>query len=160
MKPIKIKNNELEMYDMYIPHQAVKVYTGTETIVEQHHEENTNINKIINRYRRSGVLPENRQGTYMDVSNVPELHEAKLQMRNALKLYEELPKEITDNFDDIEDFLSTMEQIENDNATNLENAENTGRPPHETEPVQNGGTNTPGTGEDKADPPGELTQKT
>lgn len=101
------------MYDMYIPHKPVKLNTGTKTIVEQHHEETTNINKIIGRYRRSGVLPpQTQEPQYADVSEVPELLGARLQMADAMEAYANLPKSITDQFNNVGEFLQYVENQE------------------------------------------------
>lgn len=83
-----------KVYDHYIPHEPVKLDTGTETIVEQHHEETTNINKIIGRYRRSGVLPPGREGHFSDVSEVGELLDVQMKLEEAKINYENLPENI------------------------------------------------------------------
>jgi len=88
----------------------VKVNTGDETLVEQCHEETTNINKIIARYRTSGVLPQGREGRYEDVSEIGELMDVRLQMNAAMAAYEELPKSITDQFNDVGEFIEYVER--------------------------------------------------
>jgi len=88
---VKKMTYERSEYDLYIPHDPVKLDTGSETIVEQCHEETTNINKIIGRYRQSGVLPEHRQGDYVDSSNVGELMDIKMMQSEMQKNYENLP---------------------------------------------------------------------
>jgi len=82
------------MYDLWAPHDPVKLDTGSETIVEQCHEETTNINKIIGRYRQSGVLPEHRQGAYIDTTQVGELMDIKLMMSEMQQSYENLPDNV------------------------------------------------------------------
>jgi len=88
----------------------VKVNTGDETLVEQCHEETTNINKIIARYRTSGVLPERREGRYEDVSEVGEFMDVRLQMNAAIQAYEDLPNSITDQFNDVGEFIEYAER--------------------------------------------------
>lgn len=88
----------------------VRVNTGPETRVEQCHQETTNINRIIARYRTSGVLPENRPGRYEDVSEVGEFMDVRLQMNAAMQAYEDLPNSITDQFNDVGEFLEYAER--------------------------------------------------
>ena len=83
--------NKPEMIDFWAPHDPVKLETGSETIVEQHHEETTNINKIIGRYKRGTPLPINENANYADVSEVGELMDIKLMMSDMQKSYENLP---------------------------------------------------------------------
>lgn len=71
--------------------KPVRLDTGDKTIVEQCHEETTNINKIIGRYKRGQPLPINENATYADVSNVGELMDIKLMMTDMQKNYENLP---------------------------------------------------------------------
>lgn len=117
-----VKENQ-QMYDFWFPHKPVKLYTGEETIVEQHHEETTNINKIIGRYRRSGVLPAYREGSYADVSEVRELMDVKLTMAAAMEAYESLPRSITDQFADVGEFMRYVENLETINAKPVEEPE-------------------------------------
>lgn len=83
--------------DEYIPEHyfgkrtPVVLDTGSETVVEQHHEETTNINKIIGRYRSGVPLPHAGEQMYADVSQVGELLDVKLQMSELQNNYENLP---------------------------------------------------------------------
>lgn len=83
--------------DEYIPvhyhgkRTPVVLDTGSETVVEQHHEETTNINKIIGRYRSGVPLPHAGEQMYADVSQVGELLDVKLQMSELQSNYENLP---------------------------------------------------------------------
>lgn len=74
----------------------VKLDTGTETLVEQSHEETTNINKIVARYRRSGGLPPAPEAQYADVSEIGELMDVKLAFTDMQNAYAELPEFIKD----------------------------------------------------------------
>lgn len=91
-------------------HTPVRVNTGTETLVEQCHEETTNINKIIARYRVSGRMPEHREGQYLDVSEIGDFTEVREQMNAAMEAYENLPKNITDQFSDVGEFIEYAER--------------------------------------------------
>lgn len=91
--------------------KRVTVDTGDETIVEQHHEESTNINKIIARYRNTGMLPRSaQQGVYMDVSEVGDFMDTRLQMAAALERFNNLPPNIRDEFADAGEFMEYVER--------------------------------------------------
>lgn len=106
----------------------VTVCTGPDTIVEQCHEETTNINKIIARYRTGGQLPEYREGQYLDVSEVGEFHEVRLQMNAALAAYDDLPESITSQFKDAGEFIEYAER-QRQAAAAATNPEIAGQPP-------------------------------
>lgn len=89
-------SDEKKLIDFWSPHDPVKLDTGDKTIVEQHHEETTNINKIIGRYRRGAPLPINENANYTDVSEVGELMDIKLMMSDMQQNYENLPDFIKD----------------------------------------------------------------
>ena len=88
----------------------VRLNTGKETYVEQHHAETTNINKIIGRYRRTGQMPVGKPPRYADVTIVREQLDVQLQLIEAMGLYDELPQEIRDNFRTAQDFLAYVDQ--------------------------------------------------
>lgn len=109
---------ELKHVTEYIPRMwkgkrnRVTVITGPETIVEQCHEEDVNINKIIARYARTGSLPPASKNNYMDVSNIGDLMDVKLKMQEAMSAYAELPESITGKFNDADEFLEYVDQLE------------------------------------------------
>jgi len=134
----------------------VRVNTGTETRVEQCHQETTNINKIISRYRTSGVLPAGREGRYEDVSEIGEFAEVREQMNAALAAYEDLPKSITDQFKDAGEFIEYAEKqrqaaaMRSESSDSDNNPTNTGgvSPPESTPATAP--ADTPTTGSDQA----------
>lgn len=91
---------------------AVKLDTGTETLVEQCHRENTDINKIIARYRRSGSLPEAPELTYGDTTNVGEYMDVVSKIREAKESFDNLPPQIKDTFNSPEEFMAYVENQE------------------------------------------------
>jgi len=109
----------------------VKLDTGTETLVEQSHEETTNINKIVARYRRSGGLPPAPEAQYADVSEIGELMDVKLAFTDMQQAYNELPEFIKEKlpFADIgnvtDETLRQMYEIQN-SEQNIDQAGNTG----------------------------------
>lgn len=133
---------------------APKVNTGTETLVEQCHEETTNINKIIARYRQSGTLPEHREGMYADVSNVGELLEMKIQMQELRDAYELMPDVVKEKLPlaDIENVTdeSLREMFSVDNSADQASA---GASQDEAQTMQNGPATEGGARQDQAAPP-------
>lgn len=87
----------------------VTVNTGTDTIVEQHHRETNNINKIVKRYQSTGQLPPGREGRYEDVSMIGDYHDVVLKYAEASEAYQNLPEAITNRFNDPWEFLDYVE---------------------------------------------------
>lgn len=125
------------LYDFWLPHKPVKLFTGKDTIVEQHHEETTNINKIIARYRRSGQMPEHREGTYADVSNVGELLDTKMQFDQVEEIFENLPQVIKDQFKDSGEFLEYVDRMEQVVLEPLQEPEGDEKPAEKPETTEN-----------------------
>lgn len=97
----------------YGPRRRVTVVTGPDTIVEQCHREVTDINKIIGRYRRTGMLPPARhEPRYEDVSNVGELLDVKMQMQQAAEAYDALPEEVRNKFSTEEEFYDYVSELQ------------------------------------------------
>jgi len=101
---------------------AVKLHTGTATRVEQCHQENTNINKIVARYRRSGGLPEAPEGNYGDTTDVGEYYDVVTKLREARESFENLPSQIKDSFATPEEFMEYVSQQESNANIRAENA--------------------------------------
>jgi len=137
----------------------VRVNTGTETRVEQCHQETTNINKIIARYRTSGVLPAGREGRYEDVSQVGDLLDVKLQIEEMQNMYESLPNNIKEKlpFADIGNVDNeTLSELFNEQFNKSTNEDN--RQP--TPDAAAGGDKNDGgsTGQSQQSPPAESTE--
>jgi len=92
----------------------VKLETGDETIVEQHHQETTNINKIVARYQRSGEMPPAPEARYMDVSNIGDLMDVKLRIAETSENYEKLPDYIKEKLP-----LADIENVSNETLQEL-----------------------------------------
>lgn len=56
------------------------------------------INNIIARYKKTGILPEQRQGFYADVSNVKDYRESLHQVIAAEDAFMRLPAKLRDRF--------------------------------------------------------------
>jgi len=133
----------------------VRVNTGTETRVEQCHQETTNINKIVARYRTSGVLPAGREGRYEDVSEIGELLDVKMQISEMQNMYEGLPDNIKEKlpFADIGNVSDETLQELFTNDDHRANEGNIGKSQEEIEPMQDSRAAPGGAGENKTDPP-------
>jgi phage internal scaffolding protein len=71
-----------------------------ESRTEQHHANAVNINQIVSRYQKTGVLPEPRPGArYGDFASVEDYHSAVQACRDAEELFMSLPPELRKRFD-------------------------------------------------------------
>lgn len=72
------------------------------------------INNIIARYKKTGILPEARQGFYADVSNVKNYQESLNQVIAAENAFGALPAKIRDRFkNDPSQMLAFIEDPKN-----------------------------------------------
>lgn len=93
--------------------KRVTVETGTETLVEQHHRDVCNINKLVAKYARTGGFPEPQEAPrFADVSEVGEYLDVRMRMAEALDAYDELPAAITDRFSDPLEFMEWVDTQE------------------------------------------------
>jgi phage internal scaffolding protein len=58
---------------------------------DQSYKKAVNINNIIKKFKKTGVLPETRQGVYGDYSQVPTLEEAHEAVKMASEAFMSLP---------------------------------------------------------------------
>jgi len=71
------------------------------SMTQQQFAESANINSIINKYRKTGVMPvvpKNTQPIYGDFTGIKEFQEAQGVIAHATQQFEELPKNIKDRF--------------------------------------------------------------
>lgn len=63
-----------------------------ETLTRQSEVDAADINKIVARFEKSGIMPlTNREGAYLDVSEVGDYRQALEQVRKAQMYFEDLP---------------------------------------------------------------------
>ncbi len=76
-----------------------QVFTGNKTNVQQHFKEETNINTIVRKFSQ-GINPANAGSTpmYMDLSEVPEYHQALSQVTETNQKFAKLPAKIRKEF--------------------------------------------------------------
>lgn len=78
----------------------VMLDTGQESRVEQHHKDSVNVNKIIAKYRKTGLFPHRTDvPRYGDFSSVDDFHGAQNRIRQAEEDFLKLPAEIRKRFD-------------------------------------------------------------
>lgn len=82
-----------------------KVYEYSEdekvSIVEQHHKDSCDINNIVNKYMKHGVVPADRSAfaQYGDFSQVKSFGEMMVKMREASQSFMTLPAEVRAHFE-------------------------------------------------------------
>lgn len=90
--------------------RRVTLNTGPETLVEQCHREETDINKIMAKYRVTGQLPPGRsEPRYADVSAIGDMMDVKLRIEDAMEAFDSLPESIRERWDNPEELLEAMD---------------------------------------------------
>jgi len=87
---------------------------GEEQLVRQSEASQADINKIVARFEKSGILPlTGREGLYLDVSEVGDYHSALEQVRKAEEYFGSLPASSRAMFDnDPAEFLDRVNDPE------------------------------------------------
>lgn len=80
---------------------TVKQEIGGETMTQQHMAAETDINNIMKRYERDGIIEHfnQYQGEYGDFTVMPDFHTAMNTIREADEMFLSLPASIRDRFD-------------------------------------------------------------
>ncbi|AZL82984.1 hypothetical protein [Apis mellifera associated microvirus 15] len=93
--PVRGFNN----YDPDAASAAVVLDTGTESKVQQHQLEETDINVIVRRFTKTGELPAARlPPAFGDFSNAPTFFQAQMIIREAQEAFDALPVEVRNRF--------------------------------------------------------------
>lgn len=75
-----------------------------DSLTQQHFKDDCDVNKIIDRYTRTGVVPaelvQQSEGVYGDFSNVGDFLAAQQSVANARQAFEALPSSIRRRFND------------------------------------------------------------
>lgn len=89
-----------KIHTAYDPPPKVRIDTGTESRVRQSEADSANINKIMERYIKTGVIPsDNRQQFFEDVSQVGDFREALARVQMAEDYFMQLPAKVRSRFD-------------------------------------------------------------
>lgn len=85
--------------NIFVPHSRVQISCGNGR-TKQSFKEETDINNVMKKWEATGVLPyQNRlKPEYGDFTNVPSYHAAVSQVKEAERLFAELPASIRDRF--------------------------------------------------------------
>lgn len=94
-------------------HPGLKCDKNTRT--EQHHKDSCDINNILKRFERTGILPGQKgPGKYIDVSDLPTYQESLNIVINANDQFASLDSKIRDRFsNDPTKFLEFLQNPEN-----------------------------------------------
>lgn len=78
----------------------VVTHNSKPSLTKQEFKDDVNVNKIIQKYSRTGMLTHvrNNPGAYMDISNVGDYQEAITTITQAHTLFDSLPSEIRKEF--------------------------------------------------------------
>ena len=84
----------------YGPKSSPGVDTGNDTIVQQHFREECDINFIVDRFKRTGLVEHVRSigGQFMNVVDFPDYHEALNTVAEARSRFLELPATVRERF--------------------------------------------------------------
>lgn len=71
-----------------------------EPLVKQSFKDEVDVNNIIDKYMRTGVLPETRDivGQYLDLINIPDYQSALNTVIQAEEMFDSLPAQVRDRF--------------------------------------------------------------
>lgn len=98
------------------PSEKVQVNTGNESFVQQQFKDSTDVNKILAKFRRTGVVDHANQyqGQYGDFSDVTDYHTAMTIVAEADEMFMGLPSQVRKLFsNDPGEFLEFAENPEN-----------------------------------------------
>lgn len=110
-----------DLQDFYMCRRPSHPPSGGETLTEQSHKAHVDVNNIMARYTRSGVMEHIRrfEGQYADVSDM-DYHEAMTKVADTKSMFEEMPSTMRRHFnDDVAQFLE-FSVSENDPTAKLQ----------------------------------------
>lgn len=101
--------------------KRVQFKSNQPTKTEQSHENETNINKIIKRYQKTGMLPiSNKTAMYGDFTGSIDYHEANNRIATAKTNFLALPSDLRKRFDNDPGKLLDFLQDENNRQEAIE----------------------------------------
>ena len=139
--------SEVKFNSGYSPIPEADTEVVGESMTEQHHTKHCDINNIINKFKRTGVMEHvnQREAVYTDVSSCPDYHGALEIVRATEEMFSSLPAELRDRFEnDAGVYLAWI-----NDAANAEEAVELGLLPAE----QVGAAEPPASETPPADPP-------
>jgi len=88
----------MEFRTRYSKRQDNSLKFKDKSLTKQSMKDSCDINNIINRYKKTGILPESKEGFYADVSEVKDYHQSLIQVQAAEAAFAALPAKIRDRF--------------------------------------------------------------
>lgn len=110
---MKMKRPELLRYEKT---EDMKLHTGSESKVQQHFKDEVDINKMIKKYKKTGLMrgisPDKMR--FGDFSNVPDYMTLRNKVINIEQLFMKYPSEVRARFDnDASKFVEFMQNSDN-----------------------------------------------
>lgn len=100
-----------------VAHERVQVDPGGESLTKQSFQKESNINSIMKRYEKDGILDHVNQfeGNYGDFTSAPDYHRAMSEVTEAQQMFDTLPSKIRKKFDNNPaEFLEFVQNPENE----------------------------------------------
>jgi phage internal scaffolding protein len=90
----------MEIFSIYNRHWEPGITFTQETMTQQNHKDDCDVNRIIERFTKTGTIPQIISGfEFADVSDVPSYQEALDFLNEAQERFMELPAKIRKEFD-------------------------------------------------------------
>lgn len=94
-----MKNTGMPKNELKTIRRSVKLICTDPSLTQQGYESQTDINKIIERFKKTGELPFTfKEPVYGDVSMLPDYAEALMQVEYAREAFMQLPAELRSKF--------------------------------------------------------------
>lgn len=87
------------VFNAYNPPPQVGLHCTDETRTQQHFKLECDVNTILAKFLRTGLLAQLQGGTYLDVSEAPEYQQAMNLINEANETFAQLPSNIRKEFD-------------------------------------------------------------
>lgn len=104
------------MHSMVVPHERVYANLSGKSMTKQEFSKESNINRIMAKYLKTGLVEHVRtfQGQYGNFLSAPDYHKAMSQVVAAQQMFEGMPSNIRNKFDnDPEKFLAFVQDYDN-----------------------------------------------
>ncbi len=107
---------KVNLRNVYYPHDRVQVGPGGPSMTQQHFKDETNINLILAKYAKTGLIDHVNKygGHYADMPAEDDFHAAMSLVTNAQSMFADLPSGIRANFEnDPGQFLDFVDNPDN-----------------------------------------------
>jgi phage internal scaffolding protein len=109
------KNKAYKYYERENGTRGMKLVCPEETLTQQHFKDEVDVDKILEKYCRTGELPKMyKEPIFEDVSDPIDFQNAQNIMAQAMQQFDMLPSKVKDRFNyDPQRFLEFMDDKEN-----------------------------------------------